>query len=116
MAEKAKHAFGALERIDEAISSGKIDAYDMLFVKDANGKPYVGWVDANGEKVIVEEKDQIIRVEELPTENGDEDVVYIYNNDAYIWNGTQCKPLCQPTDLTELEAEVAKKLPSSQQV
>ena len=55
MAERAKHAFGTLERIDEALSSGVIDAYDILFVKDANGKPYVGWIDKDGNKVIVEE-------------------------------------------------------------
>ena len=54
MADRAKHAFGALERVDEAIASGKIDSYDILFVKDENGKPYVGWVDKDGNKVIVE--------------------------------------------------------------
>ena len=53
MAKKAKHAFGALENIDIAISSEKVDAYDILFVKDANGKPYVGWVDKDGKKYVV---------------------------------------------------------------
>ena len=38
MADKAKHAFGMLENIDTAIAAGTIDAYDILFVKDANGK------------------------------------------------------------------------------
>lgn len=57
MANKAKHAFGALERVDESIASGKLDAYDILFVKDANGKPYVGWVDKEGNKVICESAD-----------------------------------------------------------
>ena len=54
MADRAKHAFGALERVDAAITSGTINAYDILFVKDENGKPYVGWVDKDGNKVIVE--------------------------------------------------------------
>lgn len=49
---KAKHAFGMLENIDEALSLGKIDRYDILFVKDENGKPYVGWIDKDGNKVI----------------------------------------------------------------
>ena len=63
MAEKAKHAFGALENVDSAISSGKIDAYDILFVKDAAGKPYVGWVDRDGEKVIVDHTPDLTELE-----------------------------------------------------
>ena len=63
MADKAKHAFGALERVDESIASGKLDAYDVLFVKDANGKPYVGWVDKDGNKVIVENDTDLSGVE-----------------------------------------------------
>ena len=57
MAMKAKHAFGALENIDAAIASGKVDAYDILFVKDAQGKPYVGWVDRDGQKVVDDSKE-----------------------------------------------------------
>ena len=54
MADRAKHAFGTLENIDQALSKGLIDSYDILFVKDANGKPYVGWIDKDGNKVICE--------------------------------------------------------------
>lgn len=63
MANKAKHAFGMLEGIDEALSSGKIDAYDILFVKDADGKPYVGWIDRDGEKVIVDDSEELAALE-----------------------------------------------------
>lgn len=63
MAEKARHAFGALENIDSALSSGAIDAYDILFVKDANGKPYVGWIDKDGQKVIVEDSAELAELE-----------------------------------------------------
>lgn len=63
MAEKARHAFGALEQVDTAISAGKIDAYDILFVKDANGKPYVGWVDKEGRKVIVDDSTELAELE-----------------------------------------------------
>ena len=45
MAERARHAFGTLERVDEALSAGTIDSYDILFLKDAEGNPYVGWID-----------------------------------------------------------------------
>lgn len=109
MAERAKHAFGMLENIDTALANGVVDAYDILFVKDVEGKPYVGWIDKDGNKVIVQDKEQIVRVDELPTTNGDENVVYIYNNECYIWNGSQCVSTCKPADLTELEAEMATK-------
>ncbi len=64
MAEKARHAFGALENIDSAMSAGTIDAYDILFVKDAKGKPYVGWIDKNGQKVIVDDSAELAELED----------------------------------------------------
>lgn len=65
MAEKAKHAFGSLENIESAIAAGKIDAYDVLFVKDANGKPYIGWIDKDGQKVIVDDSAELAALESL---------------------------------------------------
>lgn len=58
MANKAKHAFGMLENIDSALSAGTIDSYDILFVKDENGRPYVGWVDKEGNKVICDDAEE----------------------------------------------------------
>lgn len=106
--QRARHAFGMLENIDTALSKGDIDAYDILFVKDADGKPYVGWIDKNGNKVIVQEDEKIIRVDALPTADGDENVVYIYNNEGYIWDGTQCIPLSKSTDVTDLKTQVTE--------
>jgi hypothetical protein len=63
MAMKAKHAFGTLENIDSAISSGAIDAYDILFVKNADGKPFVGWIDKDGNKVIVDDSEELAALE-----------------------------------------------------
>jgi hypothetical protein len=63
MTMKAKHAFGALERVDSSIANGTLDAFDVLFVKDANGKPYVGWVDKDGNKVIVDNEVDLSGVE-----------------------------------------------------
>lgn len=75
MATKAKHAFGALERIDENIASGKIDAFDVLFVKNADGKPYVGWVDKEGNKVVVSNDEEISALEsKLSTKANAEEV------------------------------------------
>lgn len=107
MALKAKHAFGLLENIDNAILDKKIDSYDILFVKDANGKPYIGWIDAQGQKVIIEDKVQIVRVDALPTSDGDENVLYIFENEGYIWDGIQCVPMAKSADLTTLEGQIS---------
>ena len=63
MASRAKHAFGALENIDAALSSGLIDAYDILFVKNADGKPFVGWIDKEGNKVIIDNSEDLAALE-----------------------------------------------------
>ena len=64
MAEKrAKHAFGALERVDSALQAGTIDAFDILFVKDENGKPYVGWIDKDGKRVVVNDNAEFSALE-----------------------------------------------------
>lgn len=109
MADKSKHAFGMLENIDSAISAGTIDSYDILFVKDANGNPYIGWVDKEGQKVILQDKVQIVRVDELPAADGDENVIYVYNNEGYIWDSvnSECVPMSKSADLTNLETQVS---------
>lgn len=77
---KAKHAFGALESIDSAISNKVIDAYDILFVKNAEGKPYVGWVDKDGNKVVVSNDEEIAKLEtELSTKATAEDIQAVEN-------------------------------------
>ena len=79
MAMKAKHAFGALERVDENIKSGVIDSYDVLFVKDEEGKPYVGWVSKDGQKEIIDPYAEVSKLEtqveaELATKANAEEV------------------------------------------
>lgn len=54
MATKAKHGYGSLEKVDQSIQSGVLDAFDVLFVTDSEGKPYVGWVSKDGKKQIVD--------------------------------------------------------------
>ena len=75
MAEKAKHAFGTLENIDKALSEGKIDAYDILFVKNAQGKPFVGWIDKDGNKVICEDTAELSALEAKIDAKADADAV-----------------------------------------
>lgn len=74
-ADRAKHAFGMLENIDQALSNGAIDSYDILFVKDVNGKPYVGWIDKDGNKVICDDSEEFAEFEaELATKANAEEV------------------------------------------
>lgn len=95
MAEmKARHAFGSLEGIDAALSEKKIDAYDILFVKDENGKPFVGWIDKDGNKVIADDSAELAALEKaISTKVGAEEV------EAAI---------ATKADATEVEAKVGK--------
>ena len=107
MADKARHAYGSSANLESAIQSGAIDAYDILFL-DGDTDPKIGWVDKNGIVRMVEDKVQVVRVDELPTVNGSEDVVYIYDNEGYVWDGTQCVPMVKSTDLTVLETQITE--------
>lgn len=62
--DKAKHAFGTVEKIDEALSAGTINSYDILFVKNAEGKPFVGWIDKDGNKVLVDDSAELAKLDE----------------------------------------------------
>ena len=81
---KSRHAFGSEANVDSALDQGLIDAYDILFLKE--GK--IGWIDANGNKVILDDKEQVITVESLP-EVGKVNTVYICNSKLYFWDGTK---------------------------
>lgn len=83
---KSRHAFGSEANIDSALDQGLIDAYDILFLKE--GK--IGWINAEGKKVILEDKEQVITVDSLP-EIGEKNVVYICKNKFYFWNGSEFK-------------------------
>lgn len=107
MSEKARHAFGNTANLDSALASGVIDAYDILFL-DGDTEPKVGWIDKNGTIRLVENKGKIVRVDELPQSDGNDDVVYIYNNECYIWDGEQCIPMAKTADLTNLETQVSR--------
>ena len=102
MAMKAKHAFGALENIDAAKSAGKIDAYDILFVKNADGKPYVGWLDKDGNKVVVSNDEELAALEsELSTKASTDEVEALEN---------QMATKADVTKVEELESEITSKV------
>lgn len=108
MAMKAKHAFGNSSSIEAAKQANKIDAFDILFL-DGDTEPKIGWLDAQGNVCLVEDKVQVVRVEALPTADGDENVIYVYNNEGYIWDSvnSQCVPMSKSADLTTLENQVS---------
>lgn len=90
MSQKTKVAFGSESKIEEGLKTKKINAFDILCLDEKK----IGWIDKDGNVVIVESgTDNIIPVDELPTENGNKKVIYIYNESAYIWNGEKCVPL-----------------------
>lgn len=104
---RSKHAFGALERVLEAISIGKVNSYDILFLKDVNNKPYIGWIEKDGTPVILKEEEKIVHVDELPA-IGETGKIYIFGSDGYFWNGTEYINLCKTTDISVFEAELKR--------
>lgn len=106
MAMKAKHAFGALERVDENIKSGVIDSYDVLFVKDSEGKPYVGWVSKDGQKEII---DPYVEVAKLETQV-EAELIKKANTSEVESLGSQIANKADASEVAELEVEVAKKV------
>lgn len=108
MANKAKHAYGSRANLAAAIKAEKVDAYDILFLNGEDESPAIGWIDKDGNPVIVGCEEQVVKVTELPTSDGKEGVVYIYDNEAYIWDGEKCTSICKPTDVSELQSQVTE--------
>lgn len=96
-AMKSKHAFGSEANVDNAIDQGLIDAYDILFLDE--GK--IGWIDKNGNKVVLEDRQQVALVSALPAE-GKADVIYIYGGNIYLWDGVRFNsPIGEGGSVTE---------------
>lgn len=108
---RSKNAFGSSENVDAVIAEGIVDAHDILYL-DGDTDPKIGWIDKNGKKVIVK-YEKIIRVDSLP-EAGEEGKIYIFEDNGYFWNGTEFINFCKPTDISALEAELAKKVTSEE--
>lgn len=94
---KSRHAFGSLANVDSALDQGLIDAYDILFLKE--GK--IGWIDADGNKVILEDKAQVVTVDVLP-DVGENNVVYICKSKFYFWDGEK---FAAPEDIQGVSEE-----------
>lgn len=110
MPNKAKHAFGNSENINAALEAGTINNYDILFLDGATD-PKIGWINNAGEVVLVENEQYVVTVDSdvLPA-TGEKGVIYIFNNEGYIWNGTQFVALAKSADLSALEQAIANKV------
>lgn len=60
--KKAKHAFGQSSGIEAAKQANKINAFDILFL-DGDTDPKIGWLDSEGNTVIVPNKTDLSGVE-----------------------------------------------------
>ena len=63
MANKAKFAFGQSSGIDAAKEAGKIDAFDLLLLDGNTDSPKVGWLDAQGNPIVIDHKADMAEME-----------------------------------------------------
>lgn len=111
MPTKTKFAYGKSENIATALEAKIIDAYDLLLL-DSDTEPKIGWVDATGNPIVISNgEDEVISIDALP-ESGEASKIYIYQNEAYIWDATQSEfvTISKPADLSELEAKIDSKV------
>lgn len=75
MAQKAKMAYGSRAKLDSALQSGKVDAFDILLLSGENETPAMGWVDSKtGKPIIIEQTDLSSIETELATKVSAEEV------------------------------------------
>ena len=105
MADKAKFAFGSLANLQAALDAGKVDPYDLLCLMD-NGVARIGWIDKNGNPVIINPpEEEVVAVDALPA-IGAAGVLYIVGKEAYIWHGNEFISISESTDLSEIESRI----------
>ena len=63
MADKAKHAYGSRKNLNAAIASGAVDAYDLLFLNGEGETPAIGWMDKNGNPIVIAPTDELAKFE-----------------------------------------------------
>lgn len=60
---RSKHGFGTSAGLENAISEGKLDAFDVIFLSDPDGNK-IGWIDREGNVHMVENGMAATEVEE----------------------------------------------------
>ena len=61
--QKAKFAFGQSSGIEAAKEAGKIDAFDLLLLDGNTDSPKVGWLDAQGNPIVIDHKADMAKME-----------------------------------------------------
>lgn len=61
--QKAKFAFGQSSGIEAAKEAGKIDAFDLLLLDGNTDSPKVGWLDAQGNPIVIDHKADMAEME-----------------------------------------------------
>lgn len=97
---RSKHAFGNSENLENAKENGLIDNYDLLMLDGSTDDPKFGWIDKNGNTVLVKNQDVIVIKDKFP-EVGKEEVIYIFESKLYFWDGTKYVPAMSDTSSFE---------------
>jgi hypothetical protein len=103
MADKAKHAYGSRKNLEAAIASGKVDAYDLLFLNGEGETPAIGWVDKDNNPVVIAPTDDLAALEVKVN-----DELSAKANTADVEASLSAK--ADASDVAELEKEVATKV------
>ena len=106
MADKAKHAYGSRKNLDAAIASGAVDAYDLLFLNGEGESPAIGWVDKNGNPIIISPTDDLAQFEsqieeELASKVGAEEIANLETQ------------IATKADSTEVEEKIGQAMSDS---
>lgn len=94
MAKFPVFAYGDYSKIQAAIERGSLTYPTYVFTTDEEHKNHLAFIDKDGiiQEVVGNNKNQVIRVEDLP-ETGDLSTLYIYNNIVYTFDGEDFIPI-----------------------
>ena len=105
MAKKAKHAFGSLSEVQNALKAGKINEFDILFL-DGDTSPKIGWIDRNGIFRLVENESDFSELESIIKTKAD--VADVEALEAKVESKASTE------DLAEVDAKIAKKIDATE--
>lgn len=105
---RSKHAFGNSDNLENAKAQGFVNEYDLLMLDGSTDDPKFGWIDKDGNTVIIKNQDVIlVKGDSLP-DTGKEEVIYIFNSTLYYWNGEEF--IASICDNGVSEADVDEKI------
>lgn len=108
MANLPIFATGEYAKIQPAIDANVLSYPSYVYVSDKKQLAFID-KDLNINLIVGDNKSQVVRVDALPAvEEGDVEVLYIYNDIVYVFNGTEYKPMYTDVtaDFDALQAEI----------